>query len=94
MASDVIILIPARLAATRLPGKPLADIAGKPMIAHVVARAKAARVGDVVVATDSEAVAVAAEKAGGRAVMTGIDHPSGSSQMVRVCLPATFMALT
>ena len=56
MARDVIILIPARLAATRLPGKPLADIAGKPMIAHVVARAKAARIGDVVVATDSEAV--------------------------------------
>ena len=81
MASDVIILIPARLAATRLPGKPLADIAGKPMIAHVVARAKAARIGDVVVATDSEAVAVAAEKAGGRAVMTGTEHPSGSDRI-------------
>jgi 3-deoxy-manno-octulosonate cytidylyltransferase (CMP-KDO synthetase) len=81
MASNVIILIPARLAATRLPGKPLADIAGKPMIAHVVARAKASRVGDVVVATDSEAVAVAAEKAGGRAVMTGTEHPSGSDRI-------------
>src|SRR5262245_51201247 len=81
MASDVIILIPARLAATRLPGKPLADIAGRPMIAHVVARAQAARVGEVVVATDSEAVAVAAEKAGGRAVMTGVDHPSGSDRI-------------
>src|SRR5262249_18729410 len=80
-ARDAIILTPARLAASRLPGKPLADIAGKPMIAHVVARAQAARIGEVVVATDSEAVAVAAEKAGGRAVMTGIDHPSGSDRI-------------
>jgi 3-deoxy-manno-octulosonate cytidylyltransferase (CMP-KDO synthetase) len=81
MASDVIILIPARLAATRLPGKPLADIAGQPMIAHVVARAQAAGVGEVVVATDSEAVCVAAEKAGGRAVLTGVEHPSGSDRI-------------
>src|SRR5262249_56911271 len=81
MASDVIILIPARLAASRLPGKPLADIAGKPMIAHVVARAQEAGVGEVVVASDSEAVCVAAEKAGGRAVMTGGDHPSGSDRI-------------
>jgi 3-deoxy-manno-octulosonate cytidylyltransferase (CMP-KDO synthetase) len=81
MASDVIILIPARLAANRLPGKPLADIAGKPMIAHVLARALAAGVGEVVVATDSEAVCVAAEKAGGRAVMTAARHPSGSDRI-------------
>ncbi len=81
MARDVIILIPARLAASRLPGKPLADIGGQPMIAHVVARARAANLGEVVVATDSEAVAVAAEKAGGRAVMTGVDHPSGSDRI-------------
>ncbi len=81
MSRDVIILIPARLAASRLPGKPLADIAGQPMIAHVVARARAANVGEVVVATDSEPVAVAAEKAGGRAVMTGVDHPSGSDRI-------------
>jgi 3-deoxy-manno-octulosonate cytidylyltransferase (CMP-KDO synthetase) len=75
------ILIPARLAATRLPGKPLADIGGKPMIAHVLACAQAADVGEVVVATDSEAVRVAAEKAGGRAVMTSADHPSGSDRI-------------
>jgi 3-deoxy-manno-octulosonate cytidylyltransferase (CMP-KDO synthetase) len=81
MASDVIILIPARLAANRLPGKPLADIAGKPMIAHVLARAMAAGVGEVVVATDSEAVCVAAEKAGARAVMTSAQHPSGSDRI-------------
>jgi len=81
MASDVIILIPARLASSRLPGKPLAEIAGKPMIAHVLERAQAAGVGEVVVATDSEAVCVAAEKAGGRAVMTSADHPSGSDRI-------------
>ncbi len=81
MANDVIILIPARLAASRLPGKPLADIAGRPMIAHVVARAQAADIGEVVVATDSEAVAAAAEKAGGRAVLTAAEHPSGSDRI-------------
>ena len=78
---DVIILIPARLAASRLPGKPLADIAGRPMIAHVLDRAVAAGVGEVVVATDSEAVCAAVEKAGGRAVMTAVDHPSGSDRI-------------
>jgi 3-deoxy-manno-octulosonate cytidylyltransferase (CMP-KDO synthetase) len=78
---DVIILIPARLASTRLPGKPLADIAGRPMIAHVLARAQAAGIGEVVVATDSEAVCAAVEKAGGRAVMTGAEHVSGSDRI-------------
>ena len=51
--ADVLILIPARMAATRLPGKPLADIAGEPMIVHVLRRAQAAGIGPVVVATDS-----------------------------------------
>jgi 3-deoxy-manno-octulosonate cytidylyltransferase (CMP-KDO synthetase) len=51
--SDVLILIPARMAATRLPGKPLADIAGEPMIVHVLRRAQKAELGPVVVATDS-----------------------------------------
>lgn len=79
--SDVLVLIPARLAATRLPGKPLVDIHGAPMIVHVVRRAQAARIGDVVVATDSEPVLAAVEKAGGRAVMTRADHPSGSDRI-------------
>jgi 3-deoxy-manno-octulosonate cytidylyltransferase (CMP-KDO synthetase) len=79
--SDVLVLIPARLAATRLPGKPLADIHGLPMIVHVVRRAQAARIGEVVVATDSEPVAAAVEKAGGRAVMTAAHHPSGSDRI-------------
>ena len=78
---DTIILIPARLASTRLPGKPLADLHGAPMIVHVLRRAEAAGIGDAVVATDSEAVAAAVEKAGGRAVMTRSDHQSGSDRI-------------
>jgi 3-deoxy-manno-octulosonate cytidylyltransferase (CMP-KDO synthetase) len=81
MATDTIILIPARMAATRLPGKPLADIAGEPMIVHVLRRAEAARVGPVVVATDSEPIFAAVEKAGGRAAMTAADHASGSDRI-------------
>jgi 3-deoxy-manno-octulosonate cytidylyltransferase (CMP-KDO synthetase) len=78
---DTIILIPARMASTRLPGKPLADIAGQPMIVHVLRRASAAGIGEAVVATDSEAVAAAVEKAHGRAVMTRADHLSGSDRI-------------
>ncbi len=81
MADDVIILIPARMASTRLPGKPLADIAGLPMIVHVLHRAQEAKAGAVVVATDSEPVFAAVEKAGGRAVMTRADHVSGSDRI-------------
>jgi 3-deoxy-manno-octulosonate cytidylyltransferase (CMP-KDO synthetase) len=79
--ADVLILIPARLASTRLPGKPLADIAGQPMIVRVMRRAEAARLGPVVVATDSEAIAACVEKAGGRAAMTRSDHVSGSDRI-------------
>jgi 3-deoxy-manno-octulosonate cytidylyltransferase (CMP-KDO synthetase) len=81
MADDVLILIPARMASTRLPGKPLADIAGKPMIVHVLRRAQAAKIGPVVVATDDETIATAVEKAGGRAIMTRSDHPSGTDRI-------------
>jgi 3-deoxy-manno-octulosonate cytidylyltransferase (CMP-KDO synthetase) len=79
--TDVLILIPARMAATRLPGKPLADIAGTPMIVHVIRRAEAAAVGPVVVATDSPAIEAAVINAGGRAVMTRADHASGSDRI-------------
>ena len=79
--SDILVLIPARMASARLPGKPLADIAGLPMIVHVLRRAEAAAVGPVAVATDSEAIAAAVEKAGGRAVMTRADHVSGSDRI-------------
>ena len=79
--ADALILIPARMASTRLPGKPLLDIAGQPMIVHVMRRAQAARVGEVVVATDSEVIAACVEKADGRAVMTRADHVSGSDRI-------------
>ncbi len=78
---DTLILIPARMAASRLPGKPLADIGGEPMIVHVLRRAQEANLGPAVVATDSEDIASAVEKAGGRAVMTRADHPSGSDRI-------------
>ncbi len=76
-----IVLIPARMASTRLPGKPLADIAGEPMIVHVWRRAVETEVGPVVVATDDPRVAAAIEVAGGRAVMTRPDHQSGSDRI-------------
>jgi 3-deoxy-manno-octulosonate cytidylyltransferase (CMP-KDO synthetase) len=79
--ADVLILIPARLAASRLPGKPLADIGGVPMIVHVLRRAQEAAIGPVVVATDSEAIAAAVAKAGGRAVLTRADHTCGSDRI-------------
>ena len=79
--ADALILIPARMASTRLPGKPLLDIVGEPMIVHVMRRAQAARVGEVVVATDSEVIAACVEKADGRAVMTRADHVSGSDRI-------------
>jgi len=81
MPHNVLVIIPARMAATRLPGKPLADIAGEPMIVHVLRRAEAAAIGSVVVATDSEVIATAVEKGGGRAVMTSTHHASGSDRV-------------
>jgi 3-deoxy-manno-octulosonate cytidylyltransferase (CMP-KDO synthetase) len=78
--TNTIVLIPARMASSRLPGKPLADIHGLPMIVHVLRRAQAARIGEAVVATDSEAIQAAVEKAGGRAIMTGV-HVSGSDRI-------------
>src|SRR6266851_2363626 len=79
--ANPIVLIPARLAATRLPNKPLALIAGVPMIVHVWRRAVAAAVGPVVVACGDSAIAEAVENAGGRAVMTDPRHPTGSDRI-------------
>ena len=79
--SDPLILIPARLAAMRLPNKPLADINGQPMIVHVWRRAMEAGIGPVAVATDSAEIARAVEAAGGVAVMTRADHQSGSDRV-------------
>lgn len=78
---DIVILIPARMASIRLPGKPLADIAGEPMIVHVWRRAMAAKLGRVFVATDAPAIAEAVEKRGGAAVLTRADHASGTDRI-------------
>jgi 3-deoxy-manno-octulosonate cytidylyltransferase (CMP-KDO synthetase) len=79
--TKALILIPARMQASRLPGKPLADIHGVPMIVHVWRRATEAAVGRVAVATDTEAIAAAVRGAGGVAVLTRPDHASGSDRI-------------
>src|SRR5215469_16151862 len=76
-----IVLIPSRLASTRLPNKPLADIAGAPMIVHVWRRAVAAQVGPVVVACGDKEIVEVVEAAGGRAVLTAPDLPTGSDRI-------------
>jgi len=81
MPAQPLVLIPARMGSTRLPGKPLADIHGAPMIVHVWRRAREADIGPVVVAADTPAIVDAVETAGGRAVLTRADHPSGSDRI-------------
>jgi 3-deoxy-manno-octulosonate cytidylyltransferase (CMP-KDO synthetase) len=76
-----IVLIPARMKSTRLPGKPLADIAGQPMIVQVWRRATEARLGPVCVAAAEPEIAEAVTRAGGNAVLTDPDHPSGSDRI-------------
>jgi 3-deoxy-manno-octulosonate cytidylyltransferase (CMP-KDO synthetase) len=79
--ANPIVVIPARMNATRLPGKPLADIHGAPMIAHVWRRAMEADVGPVWVASDDSRVVEAVASAGGKAIMTRSDHASGSDRI-------------
>ena len=76
-----IVLIPARMASTRLPGKPLADIAGKPMIVQVLERAREAGFPRIAVAAAEADIAEAVTRAGGEAVLTRPDHPSGSDRI-------------
>ena len=79
------VLIPARLASTRLPDKPLADIAGVPMVVRVAQRAEQSSAAQVVVAADSERIADACSRHGVRAVLTRPDHPSGSDRLAEAC---------
>ena len=79
--TNPVVLVPARMAAARLPNKPMADIHGEPMIVHVWRRALEADVGPVVVATDSPEIIAAIHAVGGHAVMTRPDHPSGSDRI-------------
>jgi 3-deoxy-manno-octulosonate cytidylyltransferase (CMP-KDO synthetase) len=76
-----LVLIPARMTATRLPGKPLADICGVPMIVQVWRRAREADIGPVVVAADDERIIAAVRDGGGEAVLTDPNHPSGSDRI-------------
>jgi 3-deoxy-manno-octulosonate cytidylyltransferase (CMP-KDO synthetase) len=79
------VLIPARLASTRLPDKPLADIAGKPMVVRVAERARLSGATRVVVAADSERIAEACRAHGVEVVLTRADHPSGSDRLAEAC---------
>lgn len=79
-----VVIIPARYASTRLPGKPLVDINGKPMIVHVLERARESGADRVIVATDHPDVARAVEAAGGEVCMTRADHQSGTERLAEV----------
>lgn len=85
MAPAYTVLIPARMASTRLPDKPLADIAGKPMVVRVAERALRSSAARVVVATDSVAVQAACHAHGLQTVLTRADHPSGSDRLAEAC---------
>ncbi len=78
---NAVVVIPARMASTRLPGKPLAEIDGKPMIVQVLNRAREADIGPVLVACAEEEIASVVRAAGGEAVLTRADHPSGSDRV-------------
>lgn len=83
--NDFVIVIPSRYASTRLPGKPLRDINGKTMIEHVHDRARESGAREVVIATDDERIAEAAEAFGARVCMTGDQHRSGTERIAEVC---------
>ena len=86
MTAAFTILIPARLASTRLPNKPLADIAGLPMIVRVAQQAALSDASQIVVATDSLEVKTACEAHQTAVVMTRADHPSGSDRLAEACI--------
>jgi len=86
--AKTLVLIPARMASTRLPGKPLADICGLPMIVQVAHRAREADVGRIIVAVDDPRTFDAVSDAGFEVVMTRVDHPSGSDRIYEALLKA------
>ena len=84
MSDSIVIAIPARFAASRLPGKPLLLAAGKPLIAHVIERARSFANADLVVATDDPRIAAVAEQLGVAAALTRAEHPTGSDRLAEV----------
>ena len=83
--SGFVVVIPSRYASTRLPGKPLREINGKPMLEHVFRRASESNARHVVIATDDERIALAAEGFGASVCMTGDQHVSGTERIAEVC---------
>ncbi len=83
-AVEFTVVIPARFASTRLPGKPLLDIGGLPMVVHVAERARASGAAQVIVATDHEGIAAAVRKHGFEAQLTAAEHPSGTDRIAQV----------
>ncbi|MDB2414323.1 3-deoxy-manno-octulosonate cytidylyltransferase [Rickettsiales bacterium] len=90
--TKIVICIPARLASTRLPNKPLADINGKPMIIHVLERAKEANIGDIIVACAEKEIADNVEKFGGKAILTDPELPSGTDRIYQALKKANYKA--
>ncbi|MGY8869316.1 MAG: 3-deoxy-manno-octulosonate cytidylyltransferase [Pseudomonadales bacterium] len=86
------VIIPARFASTRFPGKPLADIAGKPMVQHVYERALQSEAERVIIATDDERIAAVASGFGAEVCMTKADHPSGTDRLQEVVSSLGFYA--
>ncbi|GGJ81160.1 3-deoxy-manno-octulosonate cytidylyltransferase [Pseudomonas matsuisoli] len=84
MSAGFTVVIPARYASTRLPGKPLQDIAGKPMVQHVWEQARKSAAANVVVATDNEAIVSACEGFGANVLLTREDHQSGTDRLAEV----------
>ena len=82
--SDFVVVIPARFAAERLPGKPLREIAGKPMLQHVYERARESGATDVTIATDDERIADAAAAFAANVCMTSSEHKSGTDRIAEV----------
>ena len=82
--TEFAVVIPARFASTRLPGKPLLDLAGAPMVVHVARRAQASGAQSVIVATDHDDIAQAVSRHGFEAVMTASEHPSGTDRIAEV----------
>jgi 3-deoxy-manno-octulosonate cytidylyltransferase (CMP-KDO synthetase) len=85
-----VVIIPARYASSRLPGKPLVDIAGKPMVVRVLEQARLSGAERVIVATDHADVAAAVQAAGGEVCMTRVDHHSGTERLAEVIEKCAF----
>ncbi len=81
---NFVVVIPARYASTRLPGKPLLEIGGKPMVVHVADRARASGAAEVIVATDHEGIAAAVARHGHQALLTRADHASGTDRIAEI----------